>query len=171
MTTLQNRPPLSPPQPVGASATGGVSTTGCLWKGGKEWNGFKIGFLTPVFNLLTTGETGDWNDRSCPALVYRIYNLWKGSCNRQFIRVNHEEIRSCWKLLSYLIISCMIFPRVFKNEITMQFRRQLSHASFSRGLKILVKRVQLALRDAIQFLVIFLKYSIRVTVLLDRPSL
>ena len=63
------------------------------------------------------------------------------------------------------------FPRVFKNEITMQFRRQLSHASFSRGLKILVKRVQLALRDAIQFLVIFLKYSKRVTVLLDRPSL
>ncbi len=63
------------------------------------------------------------------------------------------------------------FPRVFKNEITMQFRRQLSHASFSRGLKILVKRVQLALRAVIQFLVIFLKYSIRVTVLLDRPSL
>ena len=59
------------------------------------------------------------------------------------------------------------FPRV----CTMQFRRQLSHASFSRGLKILAKRVQLALRDAIQFLVIFLKYSIRVTVLLDRPSL
>ena len=59
------------------------------------------------------------------------------------------------------------FPRVFKNEITMQFRRQLSHASFSRGLKILAKRVQLALRDAIQFLVIFSKYSTRVTVLLE----
>ena len=32
------------------------------------------------------------------------------------------------------------FPRVFKNEITMQFRRQLSHASFSRGLCIFVKK-------------------------------
>ena len=59
------------------------------------------------------------------------------------------------------------FPRVFKYEITMQFPRQLSHASFSRGLSILVKRVQLALRDAIQFLVIFSKYSTRVTVLLE----
>ena len=46
------------------------------------------------------------------------------------------------------------FPRVFKKEITMRFPRQLSHASFSRGLHFLVKRVQLALWDAIQFLVI-----------------
>ena len=36
----------------------------------------------------------------------------------------------------------------------MQFSRRLSHASFSGGRYILVKRVQLALRDIIQFLVI-----------------
>ena len=47
----------------------------------------------------------------------------------------------------------------------MRFPRQLSHASFSRGLGIFIKRVQLALRDAIQFLVFFSKYSTRVTVL------
>ena len=57
------------------------------------------------------------------------------------------------------------FPRVFKKEITMRFPRQLSHASFSRGLRIFVKKVQLALLDAIQFLVSFSKYSTRVTVL------
>ena len=62
------------------------------------------------------------------------------------------------------------FPRVFKKEITMRFPRQLSHASFSRGLCIFVKRVQLALRDAIQFLVIFSKYSTRFTVLLEISS-
>ena len=49
----------------------------------------------------------------------------------------------------------------------MRFPRQLIHASFSRVLSILVNRVQLALRDAIQFLMIFSKYSTRVTVLLD----
>ena len=39
----------------------------------------------------------------------------------------------------------------------MRFPRQLSHASFSRGLCNFVKRVQLALRYAIPFLVIFKK--------------
>ena len=99
--------------------------------------------------------------------MYRIYNLWKGSCNRQFIRVNHEEIRSCWKLLSYLMISYVIFPVFLKMKSRCNFVDSWVMRHFLEDFAFLLKRVQLALRYAIQFLVTFSKYSTRFTVLLD----
>ena len=100
----------------------------------------------------------------------KIYYLWIGSCNRQFIRVNHEESRSCWKLLTYLIISCISFPVFLKKKSRCDFLDCWVMRNFLEDFAFLLKRVQLALRYAIQFLVTFSKYSTRFTVLLEISS-